>query len=267
MDPAHAAGNQVDDLFGRIADPRVEERGGIPLIAGHDLRKLRRELCAAERDHPLNLAGVDDRHDARLYRHMNSGLVAELEHPVEVPVVKKELGDQVGGAAFHLLAQIDDVLLEAVALGVPLGVAGRGDVEAAAGFADEPDQIARVRKFRVAPGFRRPVAPEREDVFHPVFLEKPEHRADLREGRIDAGQMGERLGAVFFEMGGEVGRHLLLKRRAARAIRHRDIVRRKGADFFGSGVDRLDRILFFRRKDLDRKEDVFAFKFRRNFHG
>ena len=103
MDTAHSAGDKVDALVDSIGDTRVSERLGVVLVAVHNLGELGWKRSAAERYHTLNLVLVDDRHNTRLNRNVDTRKQTPLAEVVEKIVIKEKLRDEELGSRVNLL--------------------------------------------------------------------------------------------------------------------------------------------------------------------
>ena len=266
MDALYAVGDQVDNLLDGVGDAGVLHGGRVVAVAVHDTHKLFGQAGAAQRDHPLDLLAVGHRHDASLHRHGDARLAHPVEKAVKVVVVKEKLGDQVSGTGVHLLFQVLDVLLQVPGLRVHLGVAGGGDVEAAVPL-DLPDQVAGVAVV----GLRRDVGVEipaqGQNVFHLVLAQVVQHQSNVLPGRVDAGQMSQRLDVVLVLDGrGDLHRRAV-GGVAARAVGDADKVRGDVGQGVKGVVDGLNRGGLFGRENLQRKDDLLLVEQCLQFHG
>ena len=259
MDAVHAVGEQIDDLLHRVGDAGVAQRLGLALIALHDLDKLGRQACAAERDHALDLPFVGDGHDASLDRHADAGDLGALQKAVEHRVVKKQLADQVLRTGVHLLFEVEHVLCRVGCVHVHLRIAGAAHVKIAV-RTDIGAQLARIAKILLRRHALRIVAAQREDVFNPVLAKILQRLVDHGARAVDAGQVRHGLHTeIVFDLGGDLAGAAVCAA-AARAVGDADKVGLQGADLFELAVDRLDRRILFGREHLERKDRLVPFE-------
>ena len=82
---------QVDYLRQRIGHSCIEKRLAVVLISSDYPAETFRGTCVAKTDHALDLVCVDDRHNARNNRHVDTCDPASLTEIVEDPVLEKRV--------------------------------------------------------------------------------------------------------------------------------------------------------------------------------
>src|SRR5688572_28351183 len=126
------------------------------------------DLRAAHRDEALDLADVQDWHDARDDRHLDAHVPRVLDEAVEVRVVEEQLRDDEAAAVVDLALEVLQVARAVQALRVTFGIAGYTDAEAVVARLDELDELVGIREAALGRDeIRLPclrVAAQREDV-------------------------------------------------------------------------------------------------------
>ena len=143
MDAVDIMRQQIDNLIDRIGHTGIEKRLFVVFVFVHHSGKLFRQRGPAERHHPFDLRFVDDRHDARLDRHMHARDLDMFLEGIEGIVVEKKLGDQMLHSAVHLLLQMGDILDFVLRFRVAFRITGAADGKITV-LPDEFDQIAGI---------------------------------------------------------------------------------------------------------------------------
>ena len=164
MNALDAACEQVDYLLDRVTYARVEKRFGFGAVTRHDLREFSGEFRSAGADHTLYLANVHNRHNACLYRRFHPRAAGKIDHVIKIFVVEEKLADKMRRAEVFLHLHVLYLRLDAVAVGMSLGITRGGNIETSE-IGDVPYQIGRMKILRINVRALDEIAPERENIF------------------------------------------------------------------------------------------------------
>ena len=132
MAAVNAVGGEVAELLAGVLHAGASLVGGVIARQHQALHDLGRDGSAAGERHALDLPHAREGHDAGHDGQTHAMAQALLTEPVEILVVKEELGDQVVGTCLLLEVERAEALLLRGGLDVALGVAGGADAQVGA---------------------------------------------------------------------------------------------------------------------------------------
>ncbi len=167
VNTVHSVRQEVDNLVNGVGDTRIAQ--SVRFVGETVDQRLQLFWDRDAIHHVGGLLSCHEGHDTGLNGYGDARKTATFLEVVELPVVVKQLGNQLAGARVHFTFEVLDIRKRVGRLGMTLGVAGPNHVEITPRV-DVAHQVARERKVVAGTARRGDIPAQRQDVLDTRIL-------------------------------------------------------------------------------------------------